>query len=113
MTNGSSVLVLNRSYQPIHVTNSKRAFSLMYLGVARALDAEMRTFDFDSWSQLSIATSDDVIHTVSRQIKIPRVIILQVYDRIPKTKVRFSRFNIYARDNNTCQYCGQYFPRTQ
>ena len=35
----------------------------------------------------------------------PRVIVLQLYDRIPKTKVRFSRHNIYMRDGNTCQYC--------
>ena len=34
MTN-CSVLVLNRHFQPIHVTNAKRAFSLLYLGVAR------------------------------------------------------------------------------
>ena len=38
-----SVLVLNRHFQPIHVTNAKRAFSLLYLGVARALDREFRT----------------------------------------------------------------------
>jgi 5-methylcytosine-specific restriction endonuclease McrA len=85
----------------------------MYLGAARALDAEMRAFDFESWATLAIASSDDVIHTVSRTFKVPRVIILQLYDRIPKTKVRFSRMNIYARDNNTCQYCGKYFPRSQ
>ena len=35
------------------------------------------------------------------------MIVLQLYDRIPKTKVRFSRHNIYMRDGNTCQYCGR------
>ena len=45
-----SVLVLNRHYQPIHVTNAKRAFPLLYLGVARAIDREFRTFDFESWA---------------------------------------------------------------
>jgi 5-methylcytosine-specific restriction endonuclease McrA len=43
---------------------------------------------------------------------VPRVIVLQIYDRIPKTKVRFSRHNIYMRDGNTCQYCGRTLPRT-
>src|SRR5215813_12505166 len=109
----SSVLVLNRHYQPIHVTTVKRAFSLLYLGVARALDRQMETFDFESWSQLSTEVGDDVIHTASRMIRVPRVIILQFYDRIPRTKVRFSRLNIYARDNNTCQYCGRHLPRSQ
>ena len=52
MTN-AAVLVLNRHYQPIHVTNVRRAFSLLYLGVARVVDPEFKTFDFESWAQLS------------------------------------------------------------
>jgi 5-methylcytosine-specific restriction endonuclease McrA len=109
----SAVLVLNRHYQPIHVTNAKRAFSLLYLGVARALDREFRTFDFESWSALSAEVGDDVVHTIDRVIRVPRVIVLQLYDRIPKTKVRFSRHNIYMRDGNTCQYCERSLPRTE
>jgi 5-methylcytosine-specific restriction endonuclease McrA len=109
----ASVLVLNRHYQPVHVTSAKRAFSLLYLGVARVLDREFRTFDFDSWSQLSSEAGDDVVRTINRVIRVPRVIVLQLYDRIPKTKVRFSRHNIYMRDGNTCQYCGENLPRTE
>jgi 5-methylcytosine-specific restriction endonuclease McrA len=112
MTN-CSVLVLNRHFQPIHVTNAKRAFSLLYLGVARVIDREFRSFDFESWAALSAEVGDDVVHTIDRAIRVPRVIILQIYDRIPKTKVRFSRHNIYMRDGNTCQYCGLALPRTE
>ena len=53
-----------------------------------------------------------MIRTIGRAIRIPRVIVLQIYDRLPRTKVRFSRLNIYARDDNTCQYCAQKLPRT-
>ena len=91
MTN-AAVLVLNRNYQPIHVTNAKRAFTLLYLGVARVFDLQFRTFDFESWSQLSAETGgpganngSDNVHTVSRAILVPRVIVLQVYDRMPRT----------------------------
>jgi len=119
MTN-AAVLVLNRHYQPIHVTNAKRAFTLLYLGVARVIDQQFRTFDFETWAQLSDELSEarragadhDVMRTVNRAILVPRVIILQLYDRIPRTKVRFSRHNIYLRDGNTCQYCGRELPRT-
>jgi 5-methylcytosine-specific restriction endonuclease McrA len=113
MVNNCSVLVLNRHFQPIHVTNAKRAFSLLYLGVARVLDREFRSFDFDSWAAMAAEVGDDVVHTIDRAIRVPRVIILQLYDRIPKTKVRFSRHNIYMRDGNTCQYCGLSLPRTE
>jgi 5-methylcytosine-specific restriction endonuclease McrA len=109
----SSVLVLNRHYQPVHVTSVKRAFSLLYLGAARVVEPDFSTFDFASWADLSIAAGHDVIHTVGRAIRIPRVIVLQMYDRLPTTKVRFSRLNIYSRDNNTCQYCTRQLPRAE
>ena len=109
----AAVLVLNRHYQPIHVTNVRRAFSLLYLGVARVIDPEFKTFDFESWAELSVEVhGGDFIRSVNRAIRVPRVIVLQLYDRIPKTKVRFSRHNIYMRDGNTCQYCGRSLPRT-
>jgi 5-methylcytosine-specific restriction endonuclease McrA len=109
----SAVLVLNRNFQPIHVTNVRRAFALLYAGSAQAVDRQFRTFDFNSWAELSAETDDEVVHTVSRAIRVPRVILLQIYDRIPRAKVRFSRHNIYTRDNNTCQYCGQQLPRSE
>jgi 5-methylcytosine-specific restriction endonuclease McrA len=109
----SAVLVLNRHFQPIHVTNVKRAFALLYAGSAQAVDRRFRTFDFDSWAELSVEMGDDVIRTVNRAIRVPRVILLQVYDRIPRAKVRFSRHNIYMRDDNTCQYCGRKLPRAE
>jgi 5-methylcytosine-specific restriction endonuclease McrA len=107
----SSVLVLNRNYQPVHVTSAKRAFTLLYIGAARVVQPDFSTFDFESWSALGAASGHDVVHTVGRAIAIPRVIVLQIYDRLPTTKVRFSRLNIYARDANTCQYCARQLPR--
>ena len=108
----SSVLVLNRNYHPVHVTSVRRAFTLLYLGAARVVQPDFSTFDFPSWADLGAAAGHDVIHTVGRVIRIPRVIVLQMYDRLPTTKVRFSRLNIYARDDNTCQYCERKLPRT-
>lgn len=107
----SSVLVLNRNYQPVHVTSAKRAFTLLYIGAARVVQPDFSTFDFESWSSLGHAAGHDVVHTVGRAIAVPRVIVLQIYDRLPTTKVRFSRLNIYARDANTCQYCARQLPR--
>lgn len=110
----SNVLVLNRLYQPVNITTVRRAFTLLYQGTARAIDREFQTFDFESWAALAAEVHNkDVIHTVSRTIRVPRVIILQVYDRFPKLNVRFSRQNIYLRDKSTCQYCGRRLPRSE
>lgn len=109
----SSVLVLNRLYQPIHVTSVRRAFTLLYQGAARAIDQEFRLFDFASWTELSAELSLESVGLVGRRIRIPRVIMLVAFEKLPRTRVRFSRLNIYARDGNTCQYCGRTLPRAE
>jgi 5-methylcytosine-specific restriction endonuclease McrA len=105
----TKVLVLNRSYLPVHITVVRRALTLLYQDIARAVDEQYRTFDFAGWSDL--AASEESVGLVGRAIRVPRVILLQTYDRVPRRYVRFSRFNIYARDGNTCQYCGRRFAR--
>jgi 5-methylcytosine-specific restriction endonuclease McrA len=109
----SKVLVLNRSYLPVHVTSVKRAFALLYQGVARAVDEQYRTFDFASWRDLAVEVNHERVGVVGGFVRVPRVLLLIAYERVPKRHVRFSRFNIYARDNNTCQYCGRRLPRTE
>ena len=104
--------MLNRSYLPVHVTSVKRAFALLYQGVAQAVDEKYRTFDFDSWRDLAIEMHHERLGIVGGFIRVPRVLLLMAYERVPKRHVRFSRFNIFARDNNTCQYCGKRFSRT-
>ena len=103
----SSVLVLNRSYLPIHVTSVRRAFSLLYQGVAKVVDEQYQTFNFDEWSQLAVARDMDAIGTPSGAVRVPRVVVLVAYDRLPKRHVRFSRINLMARDDFQCQYCGE------
>jgi len=109
----SSVLVLNRSFFPVNLTTVKHAFCMLYSGAAKAVDSQYQTFDYESWSQVAIEQRDEAIGLVNKLIKIPRVIMLVAYDRIPKTQVRFTRANIFARDNNTCQYCRKIFPKNE
>lgn len=109
----TKVLVLNRAFLPIHITSVRRAFSLLYQGIAHAVNEEYRTFDFDSWADVSASVHDETIGMVDRVIRVPRVILLLAFDRVPRRQVRFSRFNIYLRDRNMCQYCGRKFARTE
>lgn len=107
----AAVLVLNRSYLPVHITTVRRAFCLLYRGLARAVNERYETFDFDSWRELGVRVEDDAIFSISGAIRVPRVILLQAFDRVPRRQVRFNRINVYARDRNTCQYCGERFAR--
>lgn len=105
------VLVLNRNYQPVAVTRVARAFGLLYAGAAQALDGQFRAFDFPSWAALGAGHADEVIRTPTSVLRVPRVLVLQAYDRMPRQRVRFSRQNVYLRDQFTCQYCGRAFAR--
>lgn len=103
----TAVLVLNKHYQPIHVTTVRRAFVLLYQGMARAVDRHFETFDFPSWAALSASVHDETIGMIDRRVRVPRVILLHACNHFPRNRVRFSRINIYLRDGNRCQYCGR------
>src|SRR5262245_20136074 len=100
----TKVLILNLSYLPIHVTSVRRAFILLYQGIAKAVNEQYQTFDFDSWSELSVSAHDESIGLVNRVIRVPRVILLIGYDRFPMLHVRFSRYNISTRYKFICLY---------
>jgi len=106
MVLGGKTLVLNRSYLPVHVTTVRRAFSLLYRGVAKAVDEEYRTFGFHDWSELSTLGCES-IGLVDHFVRVPRVILLVSFDKVPRRDVRFSRHNIFVRDAGMCQYCGR------
>jgi 5-methylcytosine-specific restriction endonuclease McrA len=104
-----SVLVLNNLYQAVQVTGVQRAFRLFYAGRARALSSDFVSYDFENWCDVPVGVEDEVICTPARSIRIPRVIQLVYYDRVPQREVRFTRRNIFYRDKSRCQYCGKIF----
>jgi 5-methylcytosine-specific restriction endonuclease McrA len=110
------VLVLNRLWQAVNVCTARRALTLLFQGhaqvVVNADDGSFRTFDFAQWRDFSEdAPQDESVHGISFRIRVPRIILLFMYDRLPKKEVKFTRHNIFERDKNTCQYCGDIFDR--
>ena len=51
----------------------------------------------------------DWIRTVRFQIAVPRIIRLLDYEKLPRVRVKLNRRNLFARDRNSCQYCGRRF----
>jgi 5-methylcytosine-specific restriction endonuclease McrA len=100
------VLVLNRSYQPVRVTTARVAFEMLYLGRARAVGAGFELHDFAAWARVPPRGDDEAVGTPSGAIRIPRVLLLATYNRVPRATVRLSRRNVFLRDAHTCQYCG-------
>ncbi len=110
----SPVLVLNRGFAALALTDVKRCFILFCKGHARAVLPDYTTYAFEEWCDIPVQPADmDVVRTPSMVLKIPRVIQLLTCDRLPRNDVKFSRHNIYVRDGNRCQYCGRRFPTSE
>ncbi len=86
------VLVLNASYEPIHVCAVRRAVILIVKGVALAEES-----------------GEGLLRSPSQAMDVPSVIRLLEYRLIPRQTRAISRKNILLRDQHTCQYCDQRF----
>jgi 5-methylcytosine-specific restriction endonuclease McrA len=87
------VLVLNATYEPINVTAARRAIVLVLKGVATTEEE-----------------NGGFLHSACLAIRIPSVIRLTQFRRIPYQTRALSRKNILLRDRYTCQFCGHILP---
>lgn len=100
-------LVLNRSWQPVRVSTVSRALILVWNGVARVVDPhDFSQYDWDDWSRLKPEEGEPFIRAVRQPLRVPEVVTLTDYDKLPVTHVAFSRRNLFKRDGYKCQYCG-------
>jgi 5-methylcytosine-specific restriction endonuclease McrA len=82
-------LVLNASYEPLCVVTSRRAVVLVLTGKAS-----------------SIEISDTELHSEHTSIRVPVVVRLTHYVRVPfRGAVPLTRRAIFARDGGRCVYC--------
>ena len=80
---------------------------LLYGGAARAVDEDGETHDFGQWRQLPVREVDDGLPIIGGELRVPRVLHLQRYDRAPRVAVRLTRRNLMLRDQHQCQYCAR------
>ncbi len=102
-----STLVLNRHWQPVGVSTVARALVMLWNEVARVVDPEdYSTHDWEAWIARPPRHDAPAIRTARQRIRLPEVVTLGRYDRLPGAAVTFSRRNVSKRDHHTCQYCG-------
>lgn len=84
------VLILNVNFEPLHVTNIKRALSLILSGKAEI-----------------VLNGRGVVRSNMAEFEAPSVIKLGYMVRRPHPHVALSKREVLRRDDFTCQYCGR------
>jgi len=122
------VLVLNANWQPITPKNVKEAFVAMNGGLkgnnppALAFDQEFVVdadgnvdwstevyscpVSWDAWVNLPIRSYDLVVHTGSKSIRAPRILLQPSYSKMPMITPKPTKEAIRRRDGGICQYSG-------
>ncbi len=108
--NKTTVLVLNRNWQAINIRTPADAFCQMATGVATGLEIagqeHIRPVTWTEWITLPIRGQDQVVHTVRGKIRMPTVIVLASFAKVPKKRPKLCARTIRERDGNRCQYTG-------
>lgn len=108
----NDVLVLNRNYYAIQIVDWKKAMSLMYQGLADAVDEQYVNHSFENWVEISKAmekSPNGFVSSPKFKVAVPDIIRLNHFDRLPKREVKFSRRNIYQHYGYKCCYCNKQF----
>ncbi|MFD2255167.1 HNH endonuclease [Luteolibacter algae] len=112
------VLVLNRYWQPVHTCSARRAVHLLCIGHAHVVQVDgeekFTTHDLGSWIGHSKGiVSEEMIHSVRLALLVPKIIVLSIYDSLPRLELKFTRRNVFLRDKFTCQYCLKVLPENK
>jgi len=93
-------LLLNSDYQPINY------LPLSTLSWNDAIVAVMQ-------NKVDIISlyDDVVVHSASHQYFVPSIVVNKVY-RKPRTRIEFSKSNVFLRDDFRCQFCGNHGSRS-
>ena len=120
--------MLNAHYMAMRVVSVRRAFTLLFkhdprnqpvAEIVSVEDGRYVSYDFADWAELSQFRKEfepdghDWIRTVRFDIVVPRIIRVLTFAKLPRQEVKFNRRNLFARDANTCQYCGKRYTTSQ
>jgi 5-methylcytosine-specific restriction endonuclease McrA len=113
-TMGKKCLVLNRNWTPVATVSIQRAITMLFSEYddgtpkAKIIDHEtFQIFSWSDWSKMRPSLTDEQIAGANYSYKIPEIILLSKYEKMPRPKVHFSRRTLFKRDKMMCQYCGE------
>ncbi len=105
------VLVLNRNWQAINIKTPAEVFCQMATDVVTALDIQgsdwMVPTKWEDWKALPVRDDDFSIGTPHGEIRVPTVVVLSRFSKVPMKRPKFNARNLWVRDGGRCQYTGR------
>ena len=87
----ATALLLNASYEPLHVITVRRAVVLVLAGKADV-----------------VSEGEGSLHSARLAVPVPSVIRLRYYVKVPyRAHLPLTRRNVVVRDHGRCAYCGR------
>ena len=62
---------------------------------------------WEDWRNLPVREEDASIGTASGRIRIPTVIVVSNFAKVPMKRPKFNSRNLWERDGGKCQYTGR------
>lgn len=110
----NKVLVLNKNWTPVGTVTLQDALTKLFntyddgTPKARIIEPESyQTFTWEDWSKLQPLATDEKIASANMVFRIPEIILLSRFEKLPRPKAHFSRRTLLKRDGGRCQYCGK------
>ena len=105
------VLVLNKHWQAIDTKTPAQAYCMMAADTATALDiaddGTMSPTRWADWMLLPVRERDNAVGTARGTVRVPTVLVLARFAKVPTRRPRFSSRNVWERDGGVCQYTGR------
>jgi len=100
------VLILNKNWTPIRIKDVKKAILLICR--ERAVFVDENNYELYNWEEwLKIIPEKEGISTTKGLVKIPEIVLLIEYGKVPVKTPKLTKRNIFIRDEFTCQYTGK------
>jgi len=111
------VLLLNKLMQPLRLVSVRRAFFLLAksrrknpsMKVATALEVDenheiIGPMRWEDWIVQPIRPGDRSVATAKHRIRVPSIIVLSDYDRVPVVKANLTKANMWDRQKGKDMY---------
>jgi 5-methylcytosine-specific restriction endonuclease McrA len=107
------VLVLNKGWVAVGIVTLERAITMLFSSYkdgtpkAKIIDPhDFQQFSWEDWSEFKLKEGETGIRTASQDFRIPEIIVLSKYEKMPRQRANFNRKTLFNRDQHQCQYCG-------